>query len=98
MRELVFRILRRGIPVGIALAVMGYIFAEIFLMMMQMGGAAPIPENNAMRWKTPLSMAGFGVGLLAIFECISFAVRRNRVDSRPSVILDQEIAKTEPKQ
>jgi hypothetical protein len=78
MRELIFRILRRSIPVAIVLAIMGYLFGELFLMIERMHNPKPDPANQAVRWRAPLNMVGIGVGALVVFECVAFAVRRKK--------------------
>jgi hypothetical protein len=78
MRELLVRILRRSIPVAIALGIMGYLFGELFLILERMHNVNPDPANQAVRWRAPIRMASIGVGLLVIFELIAFAIRRKR--------------------
>jgi hypothetical protein len=78
MRELGIKILRRSLPVAFVLGLMGYVFAEIFLMMHRMNGGVPDPANNSVRWRTPLTMAGIGVFLQAIIEFLLYAIRRKR--------------------
>jgi len=88
MGELGKRILRRSIPVAITLGLMGYLFAEIFLMMHRMNGGAPDPANEAIRWRTPLTMAGIGVAMLAFLELLTFAVKRKHAP--PPIVDDHE--------
>ena len=76
MRELGTKILRRSLPVALMLGVMGYVFAEIFLLLLRMNGGVQDSANNSVRWRTPLTMAVAGVVLQAIIEIVIFATRR----------------------
>jgi len=75
LRELIIRILRRSIPVAIALAIMGYLFAEALLLAERMNNAHPDPANQAVRWTAPIRMACIGVAVLIIFEVIGFVIK-----------------------
>jgi hypothetical protein len=44
--------------------------------------------NRAARWKMPLNMAAFGVGLMVIIELTSYAIRRKPVET--PVVLDSQ--------
>ena len=85
MRELGIRILRRSLPVVIVLGIMGYVFAEVFLMLHKMNGGMQDPANESVRWRTPLTMARLGVGMLALFECLVFVVRGKRTTATSSL-------------
>ncbi len=78
MRELGIRILKRTLPIVVVLGVMGYIFAEIYLMLIKMNGGVQDHANDSVRWRTPLSMAAMGVGIFAFLELISFSIRSKR--------------------
>lgn len=91
MRDLLLRILRRAFPVAIVLGIMGYLFAELFLILHQMNGGVQDPANNAVRWKAPLRMAGIGVILLAFIECLMFVFRRKQTPPAAS-IADPDLA------
>jgi hypothetical protein len=75
MSEFRKRLLRRSVGVAIALAIVGYVFAEVFLVLLRMNGGASDPANDAVRWKTPLTMAGIGVVLQIVVETVLYAVR-----------------------
>jgi hypothetical protein len=77
------RILRRAATVAVILALIGYILAEAYLMLIPMMGGVPNPANNAVRWRAPLTMAAIGVGLVALVELVTFAVRGNQVPDQP---------------
>jgi hypothetical protein len=78
MRQVLLRILRRAILVAVVLGAVGYIFAEIYLVLYRMNGGAPDPANEAVRWKAPLRMAVFGVGLLVVLELLIHFLRRKQ--------------------
>lgn len=75
MSPFVRRLLYRSFAVAVALGVVGYVFAEVFLLVLRMNGAVHEPANDAVRWKTPLTMAGIGVVLHVIVEIIANALR-----------------------
>ena len=77
MRNLWVRILKRSIPVALALGLMGFVLAEIYLMFARMNGGSD-PANESVRWRTPLTMAVFGVVMQAMIELMIFAVRGKR--------------------
>jgi hypothetical protein len=83
MRALWKKILWRSIPVAIILGAMGYVFAEIFLMLVKMNGGINDPANNAVRWRTPLTMAALGVVVQIVVEFIAFAIGRSR--AKPTI-------------
>lgn len=72
------RLIRRCVGVAVALAIIGYIFAEVFLVLMRMNGGVSDAGNEAVRWKTPLTMAGIGVVLQVAIELVAFAIRPKR--------------------
>lgn len=76
MRDFWMKLGRRVVVVAAALGVVGFLFAEAFLMLHRMNGGVPDPANEAVRWRTPLTMAGFGVALLLVMEFVAFAIRR----------------------
>lgn len=84
MRELLIRILRKSIPVVLMLGVIGYIFAEATLMLIRTNGGIDDPANHAVKWRAPLSMAGFGVAILVVIELLQFALRRKHQPLRQS--------------
>ena len=89
MRGFWHKFLRRSVPVAVILAVIGYVFAEAFLMLHRMNGGTVDPANTAVRWRTPLTMAGFGVGLLFVMELIAFVLRRKqppKVDAKSAAL------------
>jgi hypothetical protein len=69
------RLLRRSISVAIALAIVGYIFAEAFLVLQRMNGGVAAASNDAVRWRTPLAMASIGVVLQIVVETILYVLR-----------------------
>ncbi len=76
MRAFCIRFFRRSIPVALILGAMGVIFAEVFLMLHKMNGGIPDPANDAVRWRTPLNMALFGVVVLFVSEVVASTIRR----------------------
>jgi hypothetical protein len=71
--------LLRSIPVAIACAGIGYLFAQALLIFERMPpNAKPDPANQAVLWRAPLNMAIFGVALLVIFEFVVFFIRRKK--------------------
>jgi uncharacterized membrane protein len=76
MRAFWIRFLKRSVPVALILGVTGFIFAEAFLMLHRMNGGTPDPANDAVRWRTPMNMAIFGVVVLFVMEVIASAIRR----------------------
>jgi hypothetical protein len=78
MRSFWLKFLKRSVPVAVVLAIIGYVFAEAFLMLHRMNGGAVDPANAAVRWRTPLTMAGFGVALLFVMELVAFALSRKQ--------------------
>jgi hypothetical protein len=79
MRYFWKNLLRRCVLVAVVLGAIGYLFAEAFLMLHRMNGGTPDPANDVVRWRTPLTMAGFGVGLLLVMELFAFAFKRKPV-------------------
>lgn len=82
--------LRHALVVGISLAVVGYILGKGFLISQRMyGGEAGNAENEQVLWKTPLVMAGIGIGITAVIDLLAAFLRRplpvaaTPVDSRP---------------
>jgi hypothetical protein len=76
MREFWIKVLRRSIPVAIVLGIMGYIFAEGFLTFARMNGGITDPANDAVRWRTPLTMAIMGVSIQITIELFTKFLRR----------------------
>jgi len=77
MRELGIRILKRSLIVGLILAALGYIFAQIFLWSHRYyGGGGYDPANECVLWNAPLRMAILGVVIIIVVETIRFALRR----------------------
>ena len=76
MRELCTRLIRRSLFVAVVLGIIGYIFAEMYLMLYRMNGGIPHPENNSIRWRAPLKMMAFGIGFQLVVEIIFSFVRR----------------------
>jgi len=76
MRELLKRIVRRTLPVVIALGIMGYIYAEAYLILTGGHGPNADPANKAVRWRAPLVMAGAGAIITIVFEIAYHIVRR----------------------
>ncbi len=74
MRDFLMRLLRRTLPVVIALAVLGYLLGEMYLMLSQMNGGNN-PDTSA-RWRAPLMMAGAGMVIMIVFETLFFVIRR----------------------
>lgn len=94
MSETGKRVLKRTIGVAIVLALMGYIFAEVFLVFSRMNGGVVDPANDSVRWRTPLTMALIGGVLQLIVEIISYALRNKKpvsaaVSSNPSSLPPQ---------
>jgi hypothetical protein len=95
MRAFWVRFLKRSVPVALILAAMGYIFAEAFLMLHQMNGGTPDPANDAVRWRTPINMAIFGVVVLFVMELIASATRRKpAAPSSPPVNVEARLLDT----
>lgn len=90
------RLLRRSIAVAIVLGIMGYILAEVFLIVHRMNGGVPDPANDAVRWKTPLTMAGFGVVLQVIFEVVGNALRPAKPLSRSETTVSSDPSFKQP--
>jgi len=76
------RILLRSVPVALALAVMGYIFAEVFLIFHKMNGGIHDPANEAVRWRTPLTMAVLGVMIQVPLELLAHGIRKSRARAK----------------
>jgi hypothetical protein len=89
MRDFWKNLLRRCVLVAVVLGAIGFLFAEAFLMLHRMNGGTPDPANDAVRWRTPLTMAGFGVGLLLVMELFAIAFKRKpiapEVPAKPAV-------------
>ncbi len=79
MRQLLLRIVCRGIPAALILGAMGYLFAELSLLYLASGGIRD-PANEDIRWKVPLNMALIGLGVLIFLETIAFVIRRKQRD------------------
>jgi len=88
------RLLKRSVGVAIVLGIMGYVFAEAFLMLQRMNGGVVVPANDAVRWRTPLTMAGIGVFLHVIIELIAYALRPKKpvAVSEPANAASQSVA------
>ncbi len=78
LRELIFRILRRSIPVAIALAIMGYLMGEAFLLFLQMRSPSTGTVVQVERWRGPVNLAMLGVAVLIMFEVIGFVIKRKK--------------------
>lgn len=90
------RLLKRSAGVAIVLGIMGYVFAEAFLMLQRMNGGVAVPANDAVRWRTPLTMAGIGVILHVMIELIAYAVRPRKplAASEPANSAGQSVSPT----
>ena len=77
MRSLCLRILRRSLPVALILAALGYVYGRIFLHMLAMEAQHHDPANEAVLYRTPLTMALAGVAVLAFIEVALYLVRGN---------------------
>jgi hypothetical protein len=72
------RLLRHVLTSGIALAVIGHLFARAFLFVYRVqSGGAYVPENERVLWQTPLVMATFGILLTAGVDLFVIFVRRS---------------------
>jgi hypothetical protein len=76
------KILLRSVPVALILAVMGYVFAEIFLIFHKMNGGVNDPANEAVRWRTPLTMAVLGVIIQIPLELLAHVIRQSRARAK----------------
>ena len=82
------RLLRRTLIVALSLGIMGYLFAQTFLLFASFyAQGANDPANQRMLWQTPLTMAGFGLMLTFIMEAIAYALRKKQV---PVVVRNPE--------
>ena len=90
MRNLFIRILKHGVPTALALALIGYLFGEVASLWMhahatpRFGSDGTIPTMNddesvaqVYRQRLPMMMAGWGFGLVVVFELLLFLVRGN---------------------
>jgi hypothetical protein len=91
MREFWIKILLRSIPVAVVLGAMGYVFAEAFLTFVKMNGGMNDPANQAVRWRTPLTMAVMGVSIQLAIELLMRFLRR-----RPTLPKSDPIKMTVP--
>ena len=82
MNDFSKRLLKRSIAVAVVLGLMGYIFAEVFLVLSRMNGGVVNPANDSVRWRTPLTMAAIGVVLQVIVELAAFALRSKKPATR----------------
>lgn len=56
------RLIRRTVAVGVCLGVMGYLLAQVFLVMYRtQSGPGYNPENERVLWQTPLVMSLLGM-------------------------------------
>jgi hypothetical protein len=76
MRQLAIRILKRGILVGVALAILGYFLAQAWLTALKLFGGTVHGSSDRALWTAPITLALIGVGLLVVLELITFALRR----------------------
>jgi hypothetical protein len=88
MRELIIRIIRRSVPVVIALAIMGYILGQALLFAFQYFAKNVVTANanqanREVLWRAPLGMASLGVILVIVFECVGFAIKRRKLPAQP---------------
>jgi hypothetical protein len=85
MKPLVRRILVGGLPVAAALAVIGYLMAELaggFLSNHPtasdpLGAELAAKAADTFRTRMPLGMAAWGFGLVALYEVVLFVLRGN---------------------
>jgi hypothetical protein len=71
MRPMWGQLIRRTAMVGVALAVIGYILAQAFLLVHRMyAGGAYNAENERVLWQTPLVMALIGMALSGGLEYV----------------------------
>ena len=77
MRPFWGRFLRHAAGVGIALAVIGYVLAQGFLMAYQaQGGGAHNEGNDRVLWQTPVVMAAFGILMCGGFDLLAELFRK----------------------
>ena len=83
MRPIWGRLIRHCAVVGIALAVIGYLLGQAFLLTHRMYSAGAYnPENERVLWQTPVVMAALGILLtLGMDLLIHFLKRPVRVEA-----------------
>jgi hypothetical protein len=85
MQGVLKRIALHGLLTAAILAVMGILFTQLATMWLSVSAAprmtpveAPVPADplgQALRYRVPLTMAGFGFAFVAISELLVFALR-----------------------
>lgn len=73
MRHYLLKLLKNGVPTAVALAVVGYFFAQLAAMWYasESGGRVTVGADemsDTLEWHLPLTMAAWGFGLVALFE------------------------------
>ena len=91
MRSTVTRILRHGLIAALLLGVLGYLFAQFAGIWFQekigdrdapIGGAE---VTDALQWRVPLTMAGWGFAVVAVIELVTGLWRKPEkpVETKP---------------
>ena len=85
------RILRHGIPAALMLGCLGFVFAQFAGVWFQgkigdreaPAGGAEVTE--ALQWRVPLTMAGWGFGVVAVIEIVGSLWRKpaKPVEAKP---------------
>gem|GEM_PF-1616709 len=73
MRSYLLKLMKYGVPTGVVLAGVGYLFAHLAAIWYtsESGGRATVGAEEmsaTLEWRLPLTMAAWGFGLVALFE------------------------------
>jgi len=83
MNPLLRRILVRGLLVVVALAIIGRVYAGVLVTFLRMN-APDQPHHDEIFWRIPLTLAGFGLALTIVSECVAAYFRRGKPSPPPS--------------
>ena len=91
MRRYLLKLLKTGLPTAAILAIFGYVFAQFAGMwyVSESGGRnSPVGADeiaSTLEWRLPLTMAGWGFALVALFEGV-LSLWRKPVSAQPVVV------------